>query len=176
MILKEVDRKEFEDRVVAFEYESDYYYDIEVRRESNGWKIYLELKRFEETFRKVHMEKLVDYYKEDTLIYVAEVDGKEAGIIQFGGIYDGSVRIWDLYVWKGFKRMGIGTALMKKAEEIARSQGARRLILETQTSNYVAIKFYESCGFQLCGFDLSSYSNSDVEKHEVRLEMDKKLR
>ncbi|AKI96656.1 GNAT family N-acetyltransferase [Kosmotoga pacifica] len=176
MILKKVNHKELEDRIVTFEYESNYYYDIEVRKETDGWKISLKLKRFKEPFRKVHMEKLIDYYKKDTLIYVAEVDGKEAGIIQFGGIWDGSVRIWDIYVWKEFKRMGIGTALMRKAEEIASSWGARRLVLETQTSNYVAIKFYESCGFQLCGFDLSSYSNTDVEKHEVRLEMEKKLR
>ena len=36
--------------------------------------------------------------------------------------------------------------------------------------------FYRKNGFSIIGFDLYSYSNNDPERHEVRIEMGKKLR
>jgi len=44
------------------------------------------------------------------------------------------------------------------------------LVLETQTNNSDAIDFLRF-GFELSGFDKNAYSNNDVEKHEVRLDM-----
>ena len=50
------------------------------------------------------------------------------------------------------------------------------IVLETQTCNEKAINFYLRNGFSLIGFDLYSYTNSDPERKEVRIEMGKKLR
>ena len=49
-------------------------------------------------------------------------------------------------------------------------------VLETQTCNENAIAFYKRNGFSIIGFDLYSYSNDDPERHEVRIEMGKKLK
>ena len=49
------------------------------------------------------------------------------------------------------------------------------LILETQSCNENAIAFYKKNGFTIVGFDLYAYSNADPERHEVRVEMGKKL-
>ena len=38
-----------------------------------------------------------------------------------------------------------------------------------------AIVFYQKNGFEIIGFDLYSYSNTDPEKHEIRIEMGRKL-
>ena len=38
-----------------------------------------------------------------------------------------------------------------------------------------AIAFYRRYGFEIIGFDLYSYSNTDPEKNEVRVEMGRKL-
>ena len=65
--------------------------------------------------------------------------------------------------------------LMKRAVEVAKERGARMLILETQSNNAVAIDFYLRLGFQLVGFDVAAYSNEDVDKKEVRLELGLKL-
>lgn len=54
--------------------------------------------------------------------------------------------------------------------------GARMAILETQTCNVNAINFYRKHGFELIVFDLYSYSNDDPERHEVRIEMGRKLK
>ena len=50
------------------------------------------------------------------------------------------------------------------------------IVLETQSCNENAIAFYRKNGFEIIGFDLYAYSNDDPERHEVRLEMGKKLR
>ena len=57
----------------------------------------------------------------------------------------------------------------------AKASGARMMVLETQSCNENAIAFYKKNGFELIGFDLYAYSNTDPERHEVRVEMGKKL-
>ena len=51
--------------------------------------------------------------------------------------------------------------------------GARMIVLETQSCNEAAIAFYRKNGFSVIGFDLYAYSNTDPERHEVRIEMGK---
>ncbi len=81
------------------------------------------------------------------------------------------LRVNELLVEEGFRGRGIGHLLMEKAKEIARINGNRALVLETQTCNYPAIRFYRSCGLKVIGLDTFHYSNEDIEKKEVRLEM-----
>lgn len=71
---------------------------------------------------------------------------------------------------------GLGTSLMRTIEKAAEDAGARMIVLETQTCNENAIAFYKRNGFSIIGFDLYSYSNDDPERHEVRIEMGKKLK
>jgi ribosomal protein S18 acetylase RimI-like enzyme len=65
--------------------------------------------------------------------------------------------------------------LMNHGVKIAKEKGARMLVLETQTNNETAIEFYLNFGFKLIGLDIAAYSNEDVEKKEIRLEMGLKL-
>jgi ribosomal protein S18 acetylase RimI-like enzyme len=44
---------------------------------------------------------------------------------------------------------GIGTALLRAAEEVARAQGCRRLRLVTTNNNLRALLFYQRAGFRL---------------------------
>ena len=74
-------------------------------------------------------------------------------------------------MYESFIRLGIGSKLIAYVKERAKVLGVRAITLETQTSNYPAVQFYLKHGFQLVGFNTISYSNEDVEKGEVRLEM-----
>jgi ribosomal protein S18 acetylase RimI-like enzyme len=65
---------------------------------------------------------------------------------------------------------------MKHAIKLANEKGARMLVLETQTCNVAAIDFYLKFGFELIGFDAAAYSNQDIEKKEVRLELGLKVK
>lgn len=64
---------------------------------------------------------------------------------------------------------------MDAITKAAKASGARMMVLETQSRNENAIAFYKKNGFELIGFDLYAYSNTDPERHEVRVEMGKKL-
>ena len=70
---------------------------------------------------------------------------------------------------------GIGTALMNAIVKEAAASGARMAVLETQSCNAAATGFYRRNGFEIIGFDLYAYSNDDPERHEIRIEMGKKL-
>lgn len=60
---------------------------------------------------------------------------------------------------------------MNKAKSITESEGFLEIVSETQSCNTRAIDFYIRQGFFVNGIDLSHYTNADMEKHEVRIEM-----
>ena len=99
------------------------------------------------------------------------------------GFVEGSIEEWNnryrisnICVFDNQKRHnGIGSKLMEAILKEAKESGARMVVLETQTCNENAIAFYKKNGFDIIGFDLYSYSNDDPEKHEIRIEMGKKL-
>ncbi|MDH7564086.1 MAG: GNAT family N-acetyltransferase [Candidatus Bathyarchaeota archaeon] len=69
-----------------------------------------------------------------------------------------------------YRGLGIGSILMKHAMKVAKENGARMLVLETQSCNVPTMNFYLHNRFRLIGFDLAAYSNEDVEKKEVGLD------
>ena len=99
------------------------------------------------------------------------------------GFVEGSMETWNnrfrisnICVFEDAARgSGVGTRLMAAIQQEAATRRARMIILETQTCNENAISFYKKNGFDIIGFDLYSYSNTDPERHEVRIEMGKKL-
>lgn len=52
---------------------------------------------------------------------------------------------------KGYRNLGIGTAMMKIAMENAREKGIEKLYLSVFSSNTSAINFYKKCGFETEG-------------------------
>ena len=81
------------------------------------------------------------------------------------------LRVTSIWVAEKYRRKGFGKNLLTLAKSKALELGCRALMLETQSCNDKAIAFYLSQGLTLFGFDRSCYSNSDIEKHEVRLEL-----
>ena len=53
----------------------------------------------------------------------------------------------DLYVDAGYRKQGIGEALIKAAMDFARNDGATFVVLETAVDNYTAQSLYEAIGF-----------------------------
>ncbi len=85
-----------------------------------------------------------------------------------------SLWIREFGVAESYRRKGVGRHLMEKVAEIAKAEGLRILVCETQNTNVPAIDFYRSVGFEVEGVDLSYYTNSDVEG-EVAIFMKRKL-
>ena len=60
---------------------------------------------------------------------------------------------------------------MDLAKERARRDRRRAVILETQSCNSNALGFYLHQGFTLIGFDACCYTNDDLARREVRMEL-----
>ena len=85
-----------------------------------------------------------------------------------------SLWIREFGVAASYRRKGVGRQLMEEVAEIAKAEGLRILVCETQNTNVPAIDFYRSVGFEVDGVDLSYYTNRDVEG-EVAIFMKRKL-
>lgn len=79
--------------------------------------------------------------------------------------------VTELWVTDELQGKGIGKRLMDKAKEIAKEQNRRTIILETQSCNTKAIGFYLHQGFEIIGFDTCCYTNDDIGRREVRINL-----
>lgn len=157
---------------VRFSYDSEKYYDVVSLNNESDWTVRLELKKFEKPVHKSMMVEIFQDYKPELECFVLFKNKIEAGIISFNHEkWNNVVRIWDLYIHKEFQRIGIGRRLMDIALHRAKELEARAMVLETQTSNYPAIQFYLKYGFRFTGIDTINYTNQDILRKEVRLEM-----
>jgi streptothricin acetyltransferase len=80
-----------------------------------------------------------------------------------------AARLWNIHIDRTYRRQGLGRELVNRAVAWAREQGLRGLVLETQTNNLPACRFYQSLGFKLCGLDDHFYSNDDIRVNEVAI-------
>ena len=110
-----------------------------------------------------NLEQLVEHWQRGEGFLVAEVDNEVRGYI------DLLARPWrragwvaNLAVERGYRKRGIGTALMRQARQWAREQGLQTILAEATTKNYPALCFYQKLGFQFCGFNDHYYTNQDI--------------
>ncbi len=86
-------------------------------------------------------------------LYVYEVNGRIVGVAALHPKPDERIGIirW-VYVHPEHQRRGIGTALMKHIEEIARRLNLKKLCLVTHEKAYWTIKFYEKLGYRITSY------------------------
>ena len=77
--------------------------------------------------------------------------------------------VWNIAVDRAYRGQGIGYELMKRVIEWGQRKRLRAIVLETQTNNWPACRFYQRFGFQISGIDDHYYTNRDVEKKDVAL-------
>lgn len=84
---------------------------------------------------------------------------------------DWNATLWllDIRVRRSARRTGVGSALMAALKEFARESEVRGILVETQTTNLPAVRFYQKHGFGICGFNDHLYSNEDRARREVGL-------
>lgn len=90
--------------------------------------------------------------KNDTVIFLAELDGKAVGFTQllpsFSSVLVG--RLWilnDLFVVPEARRGGVARALLGRARDYALKTQAKRLVLRTAVDNRAAQSLYEALGW-----------------------------
>src|SRR3972149_4735710 len=161
---------------LKYEYTTNSHYQLTITQTTKSWTAKLTLKPLPKPLKKQFESELFADYVEEPRAFTAILNHEPVGWIEIGyHKWNNRMRVWQLLVKEAHRGKSIGTQLLKHAIKTAKEKSARMLILETQTCNAKAIGFYLAHGFQLIGFDTTAYSNHDIEKGEIRLELGLKL-
>ena len=154
-------------------YKTNGYYDI--HSGISGFQI--EYRPFQKTMEKSFDDVFFSKWLESPTGYGAFENNQMTPPVEGSPeTWNNRYRISNIFVsHESRRRQGIGTLLMSAILNKAAESGARMAVLETQSCNENAIAFYRKNGFEIIGFDLYSYSNYDPERHEVRIEMGKRI-
>lgn len=173
MEILKLDSKTYAGQKFTLHYSTHGYYDIQWV--DTGFQILYQ--RFDKLTEMSFDDVFFNEWLEDPDAYGAFKNGRLLGYVE-GTLekWNNRYRISNICVFDdAIRHSGIGTALMDTILNEARKSGARMVVLETQTCNENAIAFYRKNGFEIIGFDLYAYTNADPERHEIRIEMGKRL-
>lgn len=174
-------KEQWEGTVIPMRYTTEAYYDIQMEDMEEGFQIKLQKRKADPPISHYPEEydfpdKLyqADWEKATAWGIVEERKGKRelrACIEICPEEWSNRLIITELWVHEEMRRQGVGHQLMAIAKEQAKREKRRAIILETQSCNVGAIAFYRKEGFVLIGFDSCCYSNQDMQRREVRLDM-----
>ena len=170
-------KERWRNHILPMGYTSGEYYDVRIERRSSGCSIVLERKKFDAPVAHTPEEHnfwdrlYADWWPEAGAWGVLDEGNLLAAIETCPETWTNRLWITELWVDAAYRKQGLGRALMNVAKEQARRERRRVLILETQSCNVNAIDFYLRQGFSLTGVDTCCYSNEDMEKKEVRVEL-----
>lgn len=170
-------KERWQGAVLTMDYTTGSHYAAEFRQEPEGF--FVELKKT--AFPQPVTHTSAEYDFPDSL-YQPHWTGVQAwGVAEEGALraaietcpedWSKRLRVTELWVAQDLRGKGLGRALMNLAKDQAAREGFRAVILETQSCNVNAIGFYLHEGFSLIGMDRCAYSNRDVQRCEVRLEL-----
>ncbi len=106
-----------------------------------------------------HAQDFLDAMKSDLAVCLtAIVEDEIAGyVVMYHAADEGEIP--SVAVHDGYRRRGVGHALMEELFAHARTLGLTRIFLEVRRSNAPAIALYESHGFMLAGERRRFYDN-----------------
>lgn len=174
-------REQWKNALIPMRYTTEEYYDVRIEKDGQGFQVIFSREKFSTPVSHYPEEydfpdKLYQDHWEKAFAWgvVEENDGKQelaACIETCPEEWSNRLMVTELWVHEKYRRKGIGHALMKIAKEQAVLEHRRAVILETQSCNVSAIQFYLREGFELIGFDSCCYSNRDMDRKEVRLDL-----
>lgn len=106
---------------------------------------------------------------DDVEVYGAFVDGRLAGKIELAATWNELASIEHIVVARGFRKLGIGSALIEFAKQWAMRNRLQGIRLETQTNNVPACNLYFRHGFEVGGFDRFTYRTQAQVAEETAL-------
>lgn len=173
MEIKMLDKEIYTGQKFTVRYKTNGYYDIFPVK--TGFQV--EYKTFETPIEMSFDDVIFSEWLDQPIAYGAFENHQLLGFVEgFLEKWNHRYRISNICIFNDTdRRRGIGSLLMNAILKEAHTVQARMAVLETQSCNENAIAFYRKKGFEIIGFDLYSYSNTDPEKHETRIEMGFKL-
>lgn len=174
-------KKQWEGTIIPMRYTTQEYYDVSIEKTEDGYAFGMHRQKFDTPVTHYPEEydfpdKLYQPYWEKAYAWgiVRNTGEKEemlACIETCPEEWSNRLMVTELWVHEDLRRQGVAHALMAVAKEQAVLEHRRAVILETQSCNVGAISFYQNEGFVPIGFDSCCYSNHDLERKEVRINM-----
>ncbi len=153
-------------KLVDHTYQTDHVWQMERNFSAGDFSVH---------FREVRLPRIIrietplavhwndQEFLQDLKCLVALVQGEIAGYIRVMTQTEAdTARVVDLAVGKKFRRQGIGSMLVLSAQDWARRNRSKWVILEMQSKNFPAIRFAQKLGFELCGYNDHYYANQDI--------------
>lgn len=117
------------------------------------------------------------------LFLVAEADGFPAGQLKIALVHDEDVKadgvhsayLYGLRVYGPFQRLGIGTALIARGEELLRERGFHSATIAVERQNAAARRLYERLGYRAIREKRRSWSYADPDGGERLVDVDEVL-
>ena len=106
---------------------------------------------------------------DDRMIFLAYADNTIAGEVRISDAWNKFALIDDFVVAPKYRRLGVGSTLIRHCVEWAKEKSFPGVTLETQDINVPACKLYERCGFELRGFDTHLYKGVHPGTDEIAL-------
>jgi [ribosomal protein S18]-alanine N-acetyltransferase len=103
---------------------------------------------------------------------IADVGGEVAGFILTEQSGD-AAHIITLDVLDPYRRQSVGSRLLEAAEQEAVSRGARRMVLETATTNYPAIALWTKHGYRRTVI-IKNYYGHGLDAFEMQKHLERK--
>lgn len=172
--IRQLNREQYAGQKFTARYTTNGYYDI--RAAEDGFR--MRYVPFGKMVTRSFDDEFFGEWLEDPVAFGAFDGERMVGYVEgFLETWNNRFRLSNICVFDSDMRgSGVGTGMMRTIEQAAVSTSARMLVLETQSCNENAIAFYKKNGFTVIGFDLYAYTNDDPARHEIRVEMGKKLR
>lgn len=173
MEIRPLEQAAYAGRKFTARYQTGGYYDL--RPDEHGFRV--QYTPFDAPEERSFDDTLFGEWLEAPTAFGAFEDGTLIGIVEGSPeTWNDRFRISNICVFdRSLRGRGVGAALLNAMLDTARASGARMAVLETQSCNENAIAFYRRNAFDIIGFDLYAYSNTDPDRHEVRVEMGRKL-
>lgn len=166
--IKELNASIYTGKQFVVEYETDGYFDL-IKEDFSFTFVFKKLAKVE---KRGFKDKMCAQWLNDPHLFGAFSNDKLVGFIETSKEeWNSRLRVSNILIEKEYRHLKIGTKLMGRVKKYAKDNGFRQIVLETQSCNVNAIKFYLKNGFSIIGLDAYSYSNEDIEKHEVRMEL-----
>jgi ASC-1-like (ASCH) protein/ribosomal protein S18 acetylase RimI-like enzyme len=122
-----------------------------------------------------HMDGGIDrvgHFSAGQHMFIAEIDGLQVGLIHVVEKKQETVKISPLIVNTEYRgNLGIGSMLLERAEEYARSVGARQIYCTVASPNKMALGFFLRKGFYVTGTAKDHYKQG-IDEHMLYKQLD----
>lgn len=148
-------------------YSSEYVWQMETSRPQEfGVQVAFKEIRYPRPVKVDYPRSVLDLeqnWQSRSELLVGTIEDKPIGYVGISlDILPGVTWITDLVVNRGFRRQGIGSALLLAVLDWSENQQNRLVILEIQPKNHPAIRLAQKMGFTFHGYLENYYRNGDT--------------